>query len=83
MSWVNTQLLILQEKATQAVVNGENAMYYALHSISMFPYHLCNMHKHKPPLGGEVDEMLHLENAATNSYMTSIKWTYSDIIIPF
>jgi hypothetical protein len=81
MSWVNTQPLLLQGHVRQAIANGENAMDYSLFSDNVFPYHLCVTHKHEPPLGGELDDRLHLENVATNSCRTSIKWTYGDVII--
>jgi hypothetical protein len=41
MSWVNTQLLMLQEEVTAALARGEDVVYFALFSDSIFPYHLC------------------------------------------
>jgi hypothetical protein len=41
MSWLNTQLLLLQEEVTAALARGEDAVYFALFSDSIFPYHLC------------------------------------------
>ena len=54
MSWLNHQLLLLQEEVTQALARGEDAAYFALFSDSIFPYLLCITHRHEPPLGGGV-----------------------------
>jgi hypothetical protein len=54
MSWLNHQLLLLQEDVTAALARGEAAVYFSLFSDSIFPYHLCITHKHEPPLGGGV-----------------------------
>jgi hypothetical protein len=83
MSWLNHQLLLLQEDVTEALANGEAAVYFSLFSDSIFPYHLCITHKHEPPLGGILHERLVAENKATNSIRTSIEWTYGDVIVLF
>jgi len=83
MSWLNHQLLLLQEEVTAALARGEAAVYFSLFSDSIFPYRLCITHKHEPPLGGELHERLEAENMATNSVRTSIEWTYGDIIVLF
>jgi hypothetical protein len=40
ISWANAQLLLLQDKVTQAIAQGKDAFYIALLSDSIFPYHL-------------------------------------------
>jgi hypothetical protein len=52
MSWLNHQLLLLQEEVTAALACGEATAHFSLFSDSIFPYHLCITHKHEPPLGG-------------------------------
>jgi hypothetical protein len=52
MSWLNHQLLLLQENVTVALACGKAAVYFSLFSDRIFPYHLCITHKHEPPLGG-------------------------------
>jgi hypothetical protein len=81
MAWLNHQLLLLQENVTAALACGKAAVYFSLFSDSIFPYHLCITHKHKPLLGGVLHERLEAENMATNCVRTSIKWMYGDIII--
>ena len=83
MSWVNTQLLLLQDNVTQALARGEDAAYFALFSDSIFPYLLCITHRHEPPLGGVLHQRLEAENLATNSVRTSIEWTYGDVVVLF
>ena len=51
MSWLNHQLLLLQDDVTQALARGEDAAYFALFSDSIFPYLLCITHRQEPPLG--------------------------------
>jgi hypothetical protein len=75
MCWVNTQLLLLQKHVTHAIANGQNATYFVLFSDSISPSHLYVTHKHEPPLGGVLDESLHLENVPTNSCRTSTSHT--------
>ncbi len=63
--------------------NDITAMYYALFSDSIFPYHACITHHHRPPLHGVLPERLKMENFATNSICVSIGWTYGDVIVLF
>jgi hypothetical protein len=83
MSFLNTQLMLMQEHITEARARGEEVMYYALFSDSIFSYHACITHCHEPPLHGVLPERLAMENFATNSIRVSIEWTYGDVIILF
>ncbi len=65
------------------LARGEEAVYFALFSDSIFPYHLCITHRHEPPLGGVLHERLEAENLTMNSVRTSIEWTYGDVVILF
>ncbi len=68
----------------EARARGEEVMYYALFSDSIFPYHhACITHRHEPPLLGVLPESLKMENFATNSIRVSIEWTYGDVIVLF
>ncbi len=69
MSWVNTQLLLLQDEITAALARGEDAVYFALFSDSIFPYHLCITHRHEPPLGGVLHQRLEAENNQQHGYL--------------
>jgi hypothetical protein len=80
MSWLNHQLLLLQEDAAAALAWDEAAVYFSLFSDSVFPYHLCITHKHEPLLFGVLHKWLEAENKATNSVQTSIEWSHGNII---
>ncbi len=67
MSLLNHQLLLLQEEVTQALAQGEDAVYFVLFSDSIFSYHLYIIHIHESPLGGVLHLRLEAENLATNS----------------
>jgi hypothetical protein len=83
MSWLNHQLLLLQEDVTEALAQSEAAVYFSLFSDSIFPYHLCITHKHEPPLRGVLHERLEAESKATDSVRAYIEWTYGDVITLF
>jgi hypothetical protein len=83
ISWVNIQLLLLQDEVTQALAQGEDAVYFALFTHSIFPYHLCITYCHQPSLGGVLPERLKSQNLTMDSVRTSIEWTYGDIIVLF
>jgi hypothetical protein len=51
VSWLNHQLLLLQEDVTAAFAHGKASVYFSLFSDSIFPYHLCITHKHEPLWG--------------------------------
>ncbi len=72
MSWLNSQLMLIQEHVTQARARGEEVLYFSHFSDSIFPYHQCITHRHEPPLHGELPARLEEENKATNSIRTSI-----------
>jgi hypothetical protein len=52
---------------TQALAQGEDAVYFVLFSDSIFPYHLCITQRHEPPLNGVLHESLEAENNTMNS----------------
>jgi hypothetical protein len=76
-------LLLLKKEVTEELAQGGDAVYFALFSDSIIPYHLCITHRHKPPLNGELHQRLEAENLTTNSAQTSIEWTYGDAIVLF
>jgi hypothetical protein len=76
MSWLNSQLMLIQEHITQARARGDDVVYFAL----IFPYHQFITHRHEPPLHGELPDRLEEESKATNSISMSIEWTYGNVI---
>jgi hypothetical protein len=44
MSWVNTQLLMLQEEVAAALARGEDAVYFALLSDSILYFSIPSLH---------------------------------------
>ncbi len=56
---------------TQALAQGEDAVYFALFSDSIFPFHLCITHRHEP---SSVAQEVGSKKPATDSVQTSIEW---------
>jgi hypothetical protein len=78
-SELNQHLIDLQEEIKQAQERGEQVLYFSLYGNAIFPLLHCITHRHRAPIGRQLNARQIAEDTGMSQIRTSAEWPYETI----